>query len=198
MATIARVRIGSSGYPGGPGVSTFYGIDGATLATELQNLYFNLASYVPTDLSFSIPQTGDTIEDTTGVINGQWAGAVFPPIPGTSVGIYAAPVGALFRWTTGVIADGKRVRGRTFLVPTVSSVFNTSGQVLPSVVASLDQGLGLFVTATAGNMVIWHRPFKGEVGTPTDPARPAHLGSHAVVTGHGVSTKAAVLRSRRD
>ena len=198
MTAIHRLRVGSSGYPGGPGVNTFYGLDGGVLLAEVQALYIEVAPVVPSDVTFSFEAAGDIIEDTTGVITGSWTGAVYAPIPGSAAGAYAAPVGLLFRWKTGTIADGKRVRGRTFIVPTIGSIFNTSGQVAPATVAAFDTALAAFVASNAGNFVVWHRPYAGRLATAKLKARAAHPGSHAVVTGSGTSTKAVVLRSRRD
>jgi len=179
-------------------VSTFYGLDGGVLLAEVQALYVKVAPTTPVDVTFSFPSAGDIIEDTTGVITGSWAGAVYAPIPGSAAGTYAAPVGLLFRWTTGTIADGKRVRGRTFIVPSIGNIFSASGQVDPAVVSAFDAALAAFVVANAANFVVWHRPYAGRLATAKLKARVAHPGSHAVVTGSGTSTKAVVLRSRRD
>lgn len=115
-----------------------------------------------------------------------------------ATGAYAAPVGVLVRWETGVVQDGHRVRGRTFLVPQVGSNFANDGSPSAGFLDGLRAASQTFASSASPNFIIWHRPFDGKAATATLPARPARLGTAVIVISSSLSNKAVVLRSRRD
>ena len=198
MTALSRVRVGCAGFPGGPGVSTFYFLDLATALASLATYYGVVKDHTPPDVTFTVESIGDIIEDTTGAIVGTWNQPLVPTIAGVAVGAYAAPTGAAQTWLTDGIVAGKRVRGRTFLVPLASGTFQTDGTLDNPTAASIALAGVALVTSQSASFVVWSRPFKGSPAVLTRPARPARLGSHHLITGTRVTDKAAVLRSRRD
>lgn len=198
MAQLNRVRVALTGYPGGPGVSTFYFRGLQTARQSLQSFYTAILGGMPDDVRVQVEATGDIIESTTGDLVGSWVKDPLPALAGTDPGLYAAPVGVLVRWNTGSIVGGKRVRGRTFLVPITNPNFNTFGQVSAAAVAQIEGAANAFRFEQSLDFVIWSRPFAGSVAVPPRPARPPRLGSDSLVLSASVSPKAAVLRSRRD
>jgi hypothetical protein len=198
MADIHRVRVGLTGFIGAPGVCTFYGLDGPALQAPLRQFFAACKSQFPLDVQIKVETNGDVLDPATGKITNTWIGTDQPIVQGSSGGVYVAPVGILVRWLTAVVADGKRVRGRTFLVPGSGDSYDIAGQVNPAAQGVVAVAAAAFVAAASPSLIIWHRPFKGSAATATRPARPAHIGSAAGVTGSGVGTKAVVLRSRRD
>lgn len=193
-----RVRVVWSGFPGGPGVSTFYAVSGAAILGPLRSFFVGEAAGLPSDVTIQVENTGDTLDPATGRLTGAWAGDPQVAVSGTTNGPYAAPVGMMIRWTTGAIADGHRIKGRTFMVPQQGSNFGTNGQPVAGAIAGLNADASSFLLAVAPGLLVWHRPFKGSLATATRPARPAHAGAVFPVTGSSASTKAVVLRSRRD
>lgn len=198
MANIQRVRVALTGFQGGPGVSTFYALDGSALMAPLRAFYDSLKTVIPNDVQIMVESSGDIIDPATGGLTGAWVGVPSTTVGGEAAGSYAAPVGIIARWLTPVVADGHRLKGRTFIVPLAGNQFDTSGQPLFSIVDGLRVAAQTFVNAASPNFIIWHRPFAGSAATPGHPARPAHIGTTAIVTGSSAGTKAAVLRSRRD
>lgn len=198
MTALARVRVALTGFPGGPGVATFYGLDGGVLSADLQTFFSTAGTLFMSNVTIQIPPGGDIIEDTTGVITGSWAGAVFPPSHGAGTGAYAAPAGVLIEWLTATILDGKRVRGRTFFVPVGTANYTADGQIVASDVVNLTANGNTLATFSPGNFVIWHRPRLARAATLRLKALTAHPGGHAPVTGTRVDPKVTVLRSRRD
>lgn len=98
----------------------------------------------------------------------------------------------LLRWTTGAIADGRRVQGRTF-VPGVPVANIANGNVSAAVVASWASRIGAFLTA-APTFSVWHRPvYTGPPGNRVLD-RP---GSVHTVNGGSCWTEYAVQRRRR-
>ena len=198
MTTLDRVRVEFSGFPGGPGVATHYFLDVSTAIESLSTFWAAMATLMPVDVHINVPRTGDTIEDTTGKLTGSWIGGVTTPSVGGGAGKYAAPVGFMVGWETGQIMDGHRVRGKSFVVPAESGVFSTDGSLTDGIITNIVAAANTLILAQSTSLVIWHRPFAGRAATPTHPARAAHLGGHALVTGSRVPDKAVVLRSRRD
>ena len=198
MTNLARVRVALTGFPGGPGVATFYGIDGGVLCADLQTFFTTAGTLFMSNTTIQIPAAGDVINDVDGVIVGSFTAGVFPPLHGTGTGVYAAPAGVLIEWLTQTILDGHRIKGRTFLVPVGVANYDASGQIVASDVTNLQANGNTLATFSPGNFVIWHRPRLARAATATRKALSAHVGGHAVVTGSRVSPKVTVLRSRRD
>lgn len=198
MASLRRVRVQLFGFKGGPGVSTFYFLDTDTALTSLHTLYEGMSSTFPVGVSVIIEPSGDIIESTTGVITGAWGGNPQALVVGTSAGPYAAPAGVLLGWETTTILDGRRLRGRTFIVPAANGIFGADGTINDATRTALASLAAQFSIEQNLSFVIWHRPFAGRPAVGTIPAKPAHLGGHGLVTSARVPDKVVVLRSRRD
>ena len=198
MAGIDRIRVSLTGFNGAPGVCTFYAINAPSVIGFVQSLWTAVITKMPTVVAAQVEGFGDTIEDTTGVISGSWSIAQPPQLHGGASGPYSAPSGACLTWLTGTVLDGRRVRGRTFLVPMSDTFYAADGRINPSDAVDLNAACAQYVQNLGGAGVVWHRPYAGRVATVKLKARPAHVGGHAVITGSSVATKIAVLRSRRD
>ena len=198
MTSLFRLRSQLTGFPGGPGVATFYFLDVSTAVESISSFWGRIAPSMPPSVTVTTERTGDTIEDTTGALVGSWVGGVTTPHVGASAGQYSAPSGGLVEWMTNTILDGKRIRGRTFIVPLGASQYDTDGSLSNGlVVGFLSAGTQLILEQST-SFVVWHRPFKGRAAIGTRPARPAHLGGHGLVTASRTPDKSVVLRSRRD
>lgn len=195
---IDRVRVDLTGFPGGPGVATFYAIAGPTLAPQLRTFWAAVIGQMPNLVSASVEPAGDSIDDTTGIIGGSWTVAPGASATSTHAAAYAAAAGGLVKWSTGTILDGHRLRGHTFIVPMAGDTFATDGALLPGAATILSNAAAALVTASSGNLVVWHRPKHGPKPIGGGPRPVIRLGGHGVVTGSSVATKMAVLRSRRD
>lgn len=198
MTQLFRQRTVLTGFPGGPGVATMYFLDVATAIESVSALWGTLSNNMPTDVIITPERTGDIIEDTTGALVGQWQGGVVTAHQGANGGAYAAPAGAVLSWRTSTVLDGKRVRGRTFVVPLGAGAYEANGSLVGGFITGAVAAGTQFILEQSASAVIWHRPYKGRAATATRPARPAHLGGHGLITECRVPDLAAVLRSRRD
>lgn len=198
MAVMSRVRVSLTGLIGLPGVSTFYCLTPSSFVPALQAFYVSLGSAFPAGISTQVEGVGDTIEATNGSLVGSWSTAVPTAGGGASTGAYAAPAGGVVNWLTGVVADGHRLKGKTFLVPLGGNQYDLGGSIDAGAITGIRTAATNFVSAVTNNFVVWHRPFPGAPAIGTKPARPAFSGSFAFVTGSSVPDKACVLRSRRD
>lgn len=198
MTTIDRVRVALTGFTGAPGVCTFYSLDGPSMQGPLTTFFHDLVSILPTDVHYLVETNGDQIDAATGDLVGTWVGTTQTGGTGTQSGSYAAPVGLMCKWETGVIQDGSRVRGRTFIVPAFPSAFASDGTVESSVVSGIGTSCSNLVTATSPDFIVWHRPRAARAASGSLKALTSHVGTAVIVTGSSVSDTAVVLRSRRD
>jgi hypothetical protein len=190
MPDIARIPVVWSGFSGGPGVNTFYSdvadVDIAT--TALHTFYEAIDTFIPDVVDINVPGSGDTISDSSGILTGTWTATATPAqVNGGATGTYAAPVGAVVNWLTSAIVDGRRLQGKSFIVPLTDAAFDSDGSIVSGFLTTL-RNAAAALAATADSIKVWHRP--------TDPGPSG--GSSAAVTSSRVPDLAAVLRSRRD
>lgn len=183
---IAKVQAVWTGFPGGPGVNTFYFADLTPDVDALTTFYLSVAALCPVDVTINVDDSNITVDEGTGDLTGVWVGSAHDLAVGTSSSLYAAPVGAVINWHTGHIVGKRRLAGKTFIVPITSPNFSAAGAVSTDAVAALQGFADTLLEAVGESMGVWHRPVNGAGGQIWP------------VTSASVSSKAAVLRSRRD
>jgi len=185
--TIEQCVVRWDGFPGAPGYSVFYALPGAGFVAGIKNFFDSLKTAIPNNVNITVPNGGNSYNQSNGDLTGVWTGTGGGVVDCTGTSVYAAPVGASVRWETGTFIAGKRVRGRTYLVPMHSAIFDMDGSLLPAFMAILYTSCTALITAGGGNFVVWHRP--------TAPG--ATDGVAATVTDAFIGDRAAVLTSRR-
>lgn len=176
-----------SGFPGGPGVSTFYATDPLSAVGPLHTFFDAVKALLPTDVSIQVPGQGDEIDDGTGDLVGSWTTTAPAVVTGTSVAVYSAPNGMCVDWLTGAVRGKRRLQGRTFIVPVTTAHFQTNGQPDASAISTVQTaGNALVASASSAGLRIWGRPNQTSAGTSS------------LITGARVPTFWVVLRSRRD
>lgn len=198
MPNIHRVRVALTGLPGLPGVSTFYATNGPDLQDPLHDFYDAIAGSLPTGLTVQVEPSGDVIDVATGTLTGTWNGASIPPVACVGTGVYAAPAGAAISWLTNTVIDGRKLRGRTYMVPLVSAEYQTDGSLRPAFLTTLTSVVASLLTATSSNFQVWGRPREFRAATGTLPELAARNGAAAAVAAADFKDKVAILRSRRD
>jgi hypothetical protein len=185
VATIRRCEVTWSGLTGLPGLSVFHAPAGIDPTGSLVTFFNAIKGVFPTPLTWDIPNTGDELSDSTGVLTGGWAGAGGGAVVGTAAAPHAAGTGAFVSWATTAIVGGRRLKGRTFLAPLWNSGYDGSGTILLATQTTLQTACNAL--ASSGVLVVWHRP--------TTPGGSDGV-SHAVSAGT-VPDKVTSLRSRR-
>lgn len=187
-----------TGFSGGPGYSNFFFnsgfMDGGLindeaelLAGRVRDAFSEISQILPESVRISIDNEVPTIDSDTGVI--QSFNSIDPPsqVSGALRDTYAGPAGAVVTWRTDDLRNGRRIRGRTFLVPLQTSVFEGDGTLRNDAISSIsDFADTLLGGSLDGDLGVWSRPTDGSGGV------------FATVTGYTVPDMAAVLRSRRD
>jgi hypothetical protein len=140
---------------------------------------------LPTGLTIQVANSGDDIDDAAGNLIGTWSSTPAPAlVTGTGSGQWAEGVGLRIVWNTNGIHAGKRVRGSTFMVPTVSAAFEGGGGLVAATQSQF-QTAATTLIASAPSLVIWSRPSSTLAGE-----------SNAIVSAT-VPDAVSWLRSRR-
>lgn len=159
-------------------------LEAQAFANEIHDFFADLANRIPDIASIVFP--GElTIHADDGTLTGALAIVAPADVNCTGLGSYAAPVGARVTWETGSIVGGRRIRGRTFLVPLVSSTFDTDGTLTSAnrtLIQNAANGLTNGLAGAGLSLAVW--------SPTTSTVSP-------VVSGV-VPDQATVLRSRRD
>jgi len=153
---------------------------------SLQSQLGFLGEILPTGCTITVPTSGDVIDPTTGALTDVWTGSTTSAVAGAAGAAAAAGVGGCITWDTGAVLGGKRLRGRTFIVPMGANSYDTDGTLTTTAKGKIDQAAA-GIRGLAG-FAIWKRP--------TAPG--ASDGGYATVAAHRVADKVAILTSRRD
>jgi hypothetical protein len=188
VTDLAKVEVvlTGTGVVGG-GVSTFYCLESGVsgLPDALETFYGVVAANSPDNVTFTVPSSGDVIDDTSGELSGTWStpgeGGSFA---GAASSGFQMGVGARIRWNTPGTRGGRRVVGTTFLVPLASSAFTTDGFLLTTVQTALQN---------AGTALIAAHEFR----ILSRPSGPLPDGISWTVVSCAVPLNVSWLRSRR-
>lgn len=192
MADILRYRVTLKGLPGGDGVATFHslGSDGLAFATDVRAFLEGAfgtggPGHLPTGVSLSYANLTESIDIASGDMTGQVAFTA----PATTVGAnperWAAPAGACVTWLTSGFANGRRVKGRTFLVPLSSVAFQSDGSIDETRRTAINSAAATFAAA-ASNPCVYRRPVPGGGG-----------GAAYAIDAGTCRDRVAILTSRR-
>lgn len=185
MTTMRRVRVTWDGIGGLPGLSTFYmGVASPSVA-PLVTFYGAIKGLFPPGLSWTIPSSGDELDDATGNLTGSWSGTGGSTVAANGVaGSYAAGVGAIVLWKTGVIHNARRVQGRSFLSSMLAVNYENNGTITTGALSTIQTAANALV-ASGVAQGIWSRG-----RTPTD-------GLYCALSSATVPDRVSSLRSRR-
>lgn len=175
---------------GGLGITNFHTTpiagtaEGATIANLVQQFFIAIRTNLPNDVTISF-DSEVTVHNDQGELTATYP--VTPPAStvGGQTGGWAGAAGARIDWLTGIIVAGRRLRGRTYIVPLASTVYDNDGTLTTAFVNTL--------TAAANGLA----DALELAGLPLVVVSRTHQ-TQSVVTGQIVNDKTAILRSRRD
>lgn len=162
MASIVRLRITWSGTPVvGGGLTVLHFAAGSTTGPGAALSFFDgIKGLIPSGVTITIPNAGDTIDELTGEIDGVWTasgGGTVNSAGGANP--YAQGVGARVVWVTDGITRGRRVRGSTFVVPLITGSYDTDGTLSGTAVGALGTVAGNLASVAAFG--VYTRPQSG-------------------------------------
>jgi hypothetical protein len=179
---LAVIRAQWSGFPGAPGVTTFYDeFTGSVPPLAAYTSFFgNFAAGLPNSVRIQVASEGLVLDTATGLANASYAGTAQTVVSGGDVSPYPAPTGAVVNWLTNAFVGGHRVRGRSFIVPLGGTQYQTDG--------SLRDVMRTEIQTSATQLIA--------AANPTVVSRNGGWQA-ATIASSSVPDIAAVLRSRR-
>lgn len=199
MATVSTVTAVWAGFTGAPGYSrfNFAELANASAVQAAVNAVRTLLSTNTTGMlttwSINVQTLVQHHDLATGALTGETTAGTPPSaINGSVVATtaYAGGSGLVVNWVTGQFWNGRKVRGRTFIVPAVGQ-YSSDGTITPGAQTNW-QNAGAAFAATSGiTPVVWAKKFDAPSGGNQV------AGAAFTITGATVPDRAAQLRSRR-
>ena len=203
MARIIRLTINWDGFTGAPGYTNLYfePAAGGDITQQVVNDAVGITQTwidswrpdTPAGCSIGVDAVVPELDENYGTIHAYWSASPAAAAVGASAGEYAAGSGACVNWYTDGVRNGRRVRGRTFLVPLGSNGMSNNGTLSDARLAVWRAATASFIDGGGGaaRIVVWARPtvISGE---------PLPDGGAYDVVAYTINDKAAQLRSRRD
>lgn len=192
-----RVRVALSGWPGGPGLSTFYfgtlNDDAAAAVRVVEYVHSAFTAtwndVYPPNVSMQVSGDVDVLDSATGAITDTLAVTAPAAVAGVASSEFAPIATALLaRLTTPNFIAGRRLRGRIYFCPIGINMVQGDGTPDPTAIAFIQDGGNTLLESIAYGDVweVWHRPVNG-VGGQTAP-----------VISVTCPDKFSILTSRRD
>jgi hypothetical protein len=189
-----QLTVRYNGFTGAPGWVKMKFMDNLdvtaanTAAANFRAFLFAIGTAnIPTGANFSFDSVAQTF-DGTGQLTGELNLTIVPAvITGANNSAYAGGAGVVVNWLTDAFVGGKRIRGRTFLVPLGPSVFAADGTVSDTFRTTLQTAATTFATSTP-QPAVWSVRALG--------ASPVY--TIAGMQGATIPDRSALLRSRRD
>jgi hypothetical protein len=123
--------------------------------------WFSLGPKIPAAYSLTVDPTIELHDMVTGDLTGTETAATAPAVvAATGATAWAAGVGGRMDWLTGSVAAGHRIRGRTYVVPLITSAYAADGTLSDADVTSFTgYGTTLISALTTGNapLSVWTR-----------------------------------------
>lgn len=189
------IRTTWNGGIGGEGLTQLaVGGSGAQLDEALEavhGFWTSIAGWIPNEYSLRVETLVEHYDEASGDLTGDYQSPItLAPVNGINAGEYHAAAGGRIDWRTSSIRFGRRVRGRTFLVPIGANNFSTGGSMATSWITGA-QGYAnslLSNLESAGcPLQVWSRPSEKHP-----------VGAISKVVAASVPQKAAILSGRRD
>lgn len=201
---ILRARAEWAGFTGAPGftVMHFRGAGGSggagsdpteTTALDAVNrirvFFAAFSEFLPDDVTINLDPVVDVLESTTGELQDSYNVEQPGPIRGGAAFSYSASSGAVVNWRTGQVRNGRRIRGRSFIVPLCSNAYSTTGQLNPESRTAIQTAAAVLAGPDPDSQLGVYARIS---------ASGASDGVWAPCTASSVPALLAVLRSRRD
>lgn len=207
MPVMYHVKSQWNGIQGAPGFTNWYfettdplAAGASAAAQKAANAWAAAAASLPLGSTIIVSPEVEVIDDVTGdLLSTHAATGTGFTIGGSGASEYAGPAGMVINWRTAGIHTGlsgkpRRVRGKTFFVPCGKDAF-LAGGALRAADTTRMTALGNILLGSGPAFGVWARHLPAR----TDP--PAHgviNGAFFPAVSFNVSSKAAVLTSRRD
>lgn len=183
-----------SGVNGLPGYSKFRFLGELTpsqlnsAAANVRTFWDAIKATLPGAVTITI-EPGASYHADDGMLTGETS-ITTPPaaVVGTGGSVYSAASGYMILWNTGAINGGKKIRGRTYVVPTSTLIFENNGTITLANVTLVQAAATALATSTPSPAI----------NSRARPSNDLATDQTAAVLSAKMVDKQVVLRSRRD
>lgn len=208
MANVSTVTAVWNGFTGAPGYSLFRFDELSTAAlcnaagAAVRAFFQPLATaYWANAWSVGVQSIVQHHDIATGDLVGESTMTTTPTVlvgGGGAATAFAGGSGAVAQWTTGLVHAGRKIRGRTFLVPLLSTAFSPDGTISAALQTAVQNaGAALIADATTA-FGVYSRFMDKKAGDPPLGVPPVQVGgAFAAANGCTCPDRSAQLRSRR-
>lgn len=198
MPSLLKVNTSWIGTFVGPALSVMYFLPVGTVnlaaaqasIDAVRDFWVACAPRMSSSSSWTVLGTVDQIDVTTGDLQGSFAGTARNGLPSGTGDVLPYQVQGMIRWDTGLVMDGRRLRGRTFLPATLEADNGGLGQPLTGYLTTMNTAAAALVASATADLAVYHRPIPA-----TAPGGPRAGGAATAVTGT-CSSSWKTLRSR--
>jgi hypothetical protein len=199
MSSFFKTAIKWTGFPGGPGFTNLYWrtigdveVDQAAVngtVTKVETWLNAWRPYFPVGVTTQLDSVVTEINTGTGAQIGFFNATVAAAAPGQDSAGYSAASGACINWSTAGVRNGRRIRGRTFMVPIGGTGFDGTGTLADNRLQFMRSSTAtMLANQTSSQLIVWSRPTKAAPDS----------GEPWPVSAYSIPDKAAILTSRRD
>lgn len=188
-----RVTSEWTGFLGAPGYTNFYfdafaEQDRQAVVDSVRAFWEGVSNWLPATVRIRVLGEVAIVNHLTGEVDAFQQLTSPTQVSGIGQGAYSSATGAAVTWLTDGVRAGRKVRGRTFIVPMAGAgAFDSDGSLGAAALTGINSAANTLLTNRA--LIVWCRPTAGAgVGD----------GAKYEVTAQRVVDKPAVLRSRRD
>lgn len=169
MGEVGKVQVVWTGFVGAPAYSSHY-FYGDPLSTSTAQDYVSAVSTfwnsivggMPSTAHFSVTPDVQILDEASGhLVRVETTTPPTQTATGNN-GPYAAGVGCSVIWNTAIVHRGKRLRGRSFIIPLSGGSYDGNGNILDTLVTAYRTAAGI-LAAQAG-FGVYGRPVSGAGG----------------------------------
>jgi hypothetical protein len=199
MTDVARVTAVWTGFTGAPGYSNFHftSLDTDTARNSagaaVRTFFAAFGAYLASTWTITVQPNIKVFDMTSGKLIREDTMTTPPAVlPGSSAAVaYAGGAGLVVRWNTGLIYNGRRVRGRTYMVP-LQGVSQSDGTLASAVITAAVNAGNALIANTPADFAIWAKLFDKTSGKPVQVG-----GGIAPADTCAVTDQTGILKSRR-
>lgn len=202
MATASCITTRWDGFIGAPGWSKIWFEELADSTSRnnagaaVSNFWLALVNFYRAPFTWTVSPIVQNFDIQTGQLTNEFTMSTVPnvrtgTVPNTTA--YAGGTGCVVHWQTGVVLDGRKVTGKTFLVPT-TNMFEADGTITTTARTTIADAGNALATNVNVRQVVYHRVFDKKAG---EPGRTQVGGNLVRVSAAVVPDRSATMRSRR-
>jgi len=196
--TIRQYPVRWTGLVGGTGYSFFYTSTAVDISGVISPMFDSIKAFFPAPLIWVFDGFYRELDEGSGVLTNTVQNAPAGSVAATGTNAYAPSQGGQIVWKTNGFPHGRRIVGRTYLVPMHSSYYGVNGLITATTVATINAAADALRSRSGNEMCVWHRPIVDKNLPPTDPNYVKRIGSKWPIVATSVPQKATQLASRRD